>query len=72
MCCGPSCNGIKVKFVTYKDSHNCTVTLSSAESENEGSYRCCSYVATRDESIGRIVTLFQHAFLSVTTTFAYV
>ena len=75
MCCGHSCTGIRVKFVKYRDSHNSSVTLSSAESDHENSYRRCSYVAARNETpikVGRIVALFQHSFLSVVTTFAYV
>jgi len=48
--------------------------LTSVDSDREHTYRRCSYVSTHMGSVlmvGRIVTIFEHSFLS-TTTFAYV
>lgn len=71
---GPSYEAVKLKYFTYKDSHNRSVMLTSVDSDREHTYRRCSYVSTHMGSVlmvGRIVTIFEHSFLS-TTTFAYV
>ena len=74
MCSGPSNDAVKLRQYTYRDCHKRSITISSTESDSDHSYCCSSYVAllsdTTPSLIGRIVTLFQHTFLS-TATFAY-
>lgn len=77
MCAGPSTNGVMLKRFTYKDTHNRTIVLCTADSDHEHSYCRCSYVASTTMGsshvhVGRIMTLFEHTFLSTTTTFAYI
>lgn len=74
MCLGPVSNGMQLKRFVYKDKHGRTVVLRSAEYEPEHSYCRSSFVSSLADShdcVGRIVSLFQHTFLSTTTTFAY-
>ena len=74
LCCGPSTNAIQLKQYKYEDSHGHLVTMKIAESEPENSHSRSSYVSTAKDvlCIGRILFIFQHTFLSTTTTFAYV
>lgn len=73
MCSGPSINGVQLKRYTYKDCHGRRVVLGSAEFEYEHSYCRSSFVRdSQSVCVGRIVSLFQHTFLSTTTTFAYI
>ena len=65
----------KLSTITYKDPYNRSVTLSSMESDCEHTYRRCSYVSsanTTSPMVGRVVTLFEHIFMSTATRFAYV
>lgn len=74
MCSGPSNNATKIRHYVYKDYHNRLITISSSESDSDTSYCCSSYVANLQVtpiSVGRIVTLFEHTFIS-TSTFAYI
>ena len=72
--CGPSCNAVSQKSFMYEDTHGRSIVLSSTETDKEHTYRRNSYIATTDGScrVGRIVTLFEHRFLSCTGVFAFV
>ena len=56
---------------TYLDSHRRIIKLSSVKSDRDSSYCCCSFVYASLPKIGRILSLFEHTFLS-TASFAEV
>lgn len=63
------------KQLTYMDLHKRTIRLNTAEIENEHSFTRCSYVSTSGTNgirVGRIISLFDHAYSAHTSTFAYV
>ena len=75
MCNGPSSDGVLLKRFVYKDAHGRAVVLRSTEYEHEHSYCRSSFVlfpTDAPSSVGRIVSLFEHTFISTTTTFAFV
>ena len=72
---GPSHIATRVKYFSYHDFHGRQIKLRTIETEQEYSRSYCSYVSASIDNvlkIGRILTLFNHTFLSKTTTFAYV
>lgn len=66
---------VRVKHFRFKDQHNRTIQLSSADVELEHSYSRSSYISMCIDgrlTIGHIEAIFNHSFLFTKTTFAIV